>query len=249
MSPAHGSGVVLGKYFSAPWSPLLLSYVPELWLPPAGISGSPIDSIANAGTAGGSLAASGANRPAVGAINGVACPDFDGSDDRLLGSMLATAVATTTEFHAFVVLELDEWSPNHASPYGEAAVLGNQRVAPSWLMSVRTTSPQADAYVYQGGVPTNTYATGLALSTPALIEWWLTAGTMYLRIADGSAASVAVPNPITDLGYPVILARNDWSGLHINGRIAEAICSKVVYTGADLTNIRAYYARIYGVTV
>jgi hypothetical protein len=231
------------------WDWADLAHQPELRLDqPTGAVSDPIGTATNIGTAGNTFTAAGALRPLVALINSVKCYDFQSG--QYMGSTLTVGdVYGAPEYHCFCVIDIDAIaaasdSVNNSSNENVFAAMDY-----TLGLSLKYTGTLVEAYHLDAAstVYVEASASGLALGTPALVEWSYDGTTLRARVGAGATATGAGTRYATYTSALRLGASP--GGTKIDGRIAELVCSKVRYTGADLTNIRNYYATTYGVTV
>lgn len=114
-----------------------------------------------------------------------------------------------------------------------------------WGQGLRS-APTVTSWAYNNGTGlTDGPASAIALATPSLIEAWYDGTDIHVRVRGAAATTVAAPN-ISVLTNTLVMGASYNLVKFLDGRIAEPIAAKVNYSGADQTNLRAYYASIYG---
>lgn len=231
----------------APFTPLDLAHVPEVFFVPAGISGDPIDSWDNAGSAGQEFVQTLTKRPPVGTIGGVNCADYDGSNDQLDWTQVPAALRlqdalTAAQWHFFGVVNVDAIATNAAAAYDNDTIIGD--AAGYWTVALKTGNVIVGQW---DGVEKN-ITSALSLSTDTLIEAWYDGADLHLRVGAAAEATPVAAGNITTVSSAVSMGQA-YGSHYMNGRAGGLLVSKVAYSGADQTNIRDYYAALYGVAV
>lgn len=231
------------------WTPLGVSTM-SVWLAPAGISGNPIDSIANAGTAGGSFVATAGNRPFRTTKNGVAVMQLDGVTD-LLSSTLTpqNIIGNATSWHILARVCLFSIPAGAANPYQDPCIIRDN--GGFWGLHVRDNAGtyEFQLYVFAPDVPAATPSVRVVrapytLGTDVIVEGWHDGTHLHLRVGEAAEATPVTAQAPGTRNQPLIMGQ--YTGKYIGGTIAELMVSSAQLSASDVTAARAYLASTYG---
>ena len=225
----------------------------KVFTPSTAISGSPIDSIANLGGAGGSYSQTLTLRPAVGTLAGVSAADPDGSNDRLEGGPTLGNITSTTAYHVFAALNIDGISRQLAigtkSPVVQCIICD---VGQFWWLGLRDadTTAGTDYRVEMGHFDGGnkcafSNAGDFALATDILVEARF-ATNIFIRVGANAERTGDAAAAISGGSASATQMFADASDVHhVNGRVGAVIVCNAALSAAEIANVRAWYQRTY----
>lgn len=223
---------------------------PELLLDERGLTvGTGYSAWANQGTAGGNATQGTAGKQPGTArtINGLAAPDFDGTDDSMLTSLAASAYMTTTQFEFAIVCQIDAL-PATAPP--AANVWYN---SPSVINTVTSSAfgLPLTQYGIRSGTGNSPYAVGpymplYADGLPHLIQMRLVGGSVYMSIDNAEERTMSL-GAATTLTAGIRLGANFADTAFANCAIATVFCRKTVLTATEREQVRDFLISKYAI--
>jgi hypothetical protein len=144
----------------------------------------------------------GGNRPTptTAGPNSIACGDFDGSGDHLLGSVALSTLISNSDGFVIATVLADTVSLNNANVYQNNCAVGDSSgYMGLFAKNVSGTTPTFFAYNWDGNSDSPT-GTTFSLATPYVLTWRHEGGTLYLSVNGGTETTVASGNTSTMTG-------------------------------------------------
>lgn len=203
----------------------------------AGISGSPIDSWANAGSAGGSVSATLTTRPAQATINGLTCADFDGSNDVMTGGPALSNIIKSdgSRYTVCAVMRPDALTGASTSGFNMRAMVADATNGVFYPILTDTSG------ILGGHFQVTDHKTAeIAVSAGTVYYVEVSYdGTNIVMRCNGTSQSVAAGSIATLTGL-LKLGANYASAVFIDATLAEMWIFNVKLSSGDLADCQAY---------
>jgi hypothetical protein len=174
-------------------------------------------------------------------INGLAVAEF--GPITFITSLDGPDLSALTASEVFVVIQGD---------YDPSGV--GDSVTGIWAFDTsaqNTHYPYTDSVIYDAFGSTARKTTGDP--TPALTSWRLynvvSVSGEWTSFIDGTQHYTTGTNTVGFTATPVLGASSDGASYYLTGRIAELILFSAKLSGGDKTNVEAYFAARYGLTI
>ena len=224
------------------WSPSSLA--PTLWINEASLVGSPIDSMTNLGSAGGSFTGVGSSRPARTTINGLPAPLFDGVNNALTGGPAQNAIMSAGPYSmvaAFKPIALTAVAAT--SGWNEPNVLQDAAGGNIYPIAVVTTGIRSGHF---STIDNQTAVINPPMNVLYVIVVTYDGATISLTL-NGTTQTVAAAAPAIGV-QPLILGQSQ-GGLKVNFALPELMFVNRLPTAAEITSARAYLVGKWGATL
>ena len=227
------------------WALSDLTHAPEFQLDhPTGAVGASGAPSANLGTAGSTLTTV---ATVVALLNGIKCRQFAAASNDLIyesAGQPASALVTTSEGHILIVARLTAITNDLANLAANEALVCLQ--SPYFALTLRSSTGNASAIVYNGGYQIASDSAGTLPVTELFEMWWDGTG-VYVRVAGAAPVMQSTVGP-EDLASTLRIGRAyaGGGGGTITGIIGEVFISKVIPAAAEQATFRAYLAWLYG---
>lgn len=231
------------------------SLSPTLWQRPQDISatGSDVDTWSNGGgSAGGSFTGSLTTRPQLTTVAGRSAVDFELASSDVISSALTvgTVVGTSSGWTVMAIIRPDSITSTAANVYvaeGWICGVGGNL----WGLFTRLVGGLPKVSVYHWDGAARIAETDITVGTPTLIQGrWAGPGTA-IRIRVGSASEVtgSTASAITAGADTLREGRGGGgAGAYCDGVLAEPMCFDRALSDSECSQLRAYYAALYGMT-
>lgn len=231
------------------WSPLALGSTLKLWLDNhdlVEVGGAYSDWGDQSDAANDFTQSTAGSRPVGGQnVNAEPAPYFDGIVDSLGGNVLSSFVSSS-QYHVFVVVSAKAVVSNNATSYLNDPVLADGGLG-WWGIFLKNNQGflQVLGFHYQSGERV-AVATGLALDSPALIEFSFDGATIRCRVGAEAIGTSAAGN-IGSTAEFVNLGTGASGSPFLNGTLAAVVVCNSFLSDADVTAVRQYLSGRYGV--
>ncbi len=180
-------------------------------------------------------------------INGINCPNYNGTDDRLSGASVITYYGTAAQY-GWVLARLDAVDTNNANWALNDPLLmtsGTQQ----WGVIVRNTSGTytVEHWVFTG-TGDKTASTTFSVNTWTLFQWKNNGTTIGVRV-NGGAWVTSSGGTVNSLAATLVVGWGGGGGAFCDGQFAEVGGTEVPMADADYDIVRAYCNQRYAVGV
>lgn len=219
-----------------------------LWLDERGQVGSPIDTWTNQKLAAfGNVTASLTERPATGrTINALAAPDFDGTNDRMLGGGPISSLVGATKMFFLAVVSLDAIVGSAVDMYSNECLVGDN--GNNVWMGFRNNAGALTAGfgIFSGGLVKQTSDT-ITTGAPVLIQGWHDGTNVNFRVGASAPATPVACGSISSRGGGLRLGCNGASAVFMNGAVGTLIGCNDCPSAGQIAALRSYVGAKYGV--
>jgi len=186
------------------------------------------------------------NRPSgAGRVNGLAAPDFDGTDDSMVCTVQTSALWASSGGHLLAVVDTTGATliADQANVWQEGVILSSNGAG--WF-GLGWSDGGPRGYAYDGSFNATPRVTGI-LSGAHLFDFWLANGTLSLRIDGGAAVTVGGIGTLTSDESSVNIGYAYGTSLWLGGRIASMIICNAALSSEEQEAARLYLSSKYGV--
>jgi hypothetical protein len=211
-----------------------------------GVTGSPVDSWANQGSAGGSFVGALTARPTVDAtgVNGRTAIVFDGVNDKLSSALKwADLFADPSSWTAFALMRYVGGSATQAVAYDDAALLTD--AVPSGSRSIGimgSTQPMVGMYHYGGSAQSAQDTTHFAAGVDAVITGYYDSAGPTLSVQVGSNTPVAnTVNAPGAIGATTLLMGTNYASAQFAGfKLRRLLVYSSKLTAPQIAQVQSY---------
>lgn len=193
------------------------------WISDASFSGSPVATVTNLGSAGGSWTAAGAAQPTTTAIGARTALLFDGTNNIMTGGPSPNALGVTGgNYTVIAALRPDALAGVPAFGYAGASIIQDATSGDMYPIEFRATGVYAGHFT-AGSLDKFTATIGVSTSTVYIVQVWYD-GTNINLTANGSTQTVATgPSPMAGSANATTIGANYTGTPKFQGAIGELL--------------------------
>lgn len=229
------------------WQPAFLGAALTWWSKETSLVGSPIDSITNLGSAGGSVSATTTARATVSTINSLNVAAFDGSANVETGGPLLSSVITASAYSLFGVVSLTAYGAAPSlSGFNDASVWTDTATGVFYPLCVVSTGVRAGQF--SGAADHSTSVVALSLATAYAFVVNYSAQTLSLTIGGTAATPSSTGSDVGTLTGSMRMGANYNGVAKANVKVAELGVLNRAMTASEQASALAYLKAKWGAT-
>jgi hypothetical protein len=192
--------------------------------------------------------ATGANQPAFsasGGPNGRACIQGNGSSKKMVGPAL-NAVMSTTAKELYLVMKLNSIATDDATATNNRAVISDDNGV--FYITCRSTGPAIQWVHYDGSLDTTPNATLAATGSWSRVRIRHDGSSTFVKVGSGTEQTIA-SGTSSVFTAAMNLFYNVSTGEYLDADIAEIVFCNAELSGGERSDMDAYHASYFGLTV